>query len=453
MAALTACGGATAPPTPTAPPSPSTTSAATPTLIAPSGTPTPDPALLRDGGVAIIETAYNRLLDEYIEPVDSSRILDGAWTVLAQEADAEQLAVPPKPAFDDDRTSDFSLFRSAYLRLIIGVPDATNLRFAAIRGMATTLQDCHTFFLNPVANDTLIDTRAGKGAIGIGIELAGIPPLVTEVIEGGPAGRDGVLVGDRIVAVDGTDTSALGPAGAYDLINGHEGTPVKLRLRRPNVEAPVDVTATRERVTPRNIETRVIGAHIGYVRIRNFVDGGIAQALRETLTAFDAQGVVSWIIDLRGDPGGRDDPDAISLFVKDGVIVRDRGRDGAVEEQRASGATLPVVRPTVLLTNNRTGSVAEVFAAALQEYGAAYVIGANSNGCVGYTDIEPLGDGSSLAVTTHVHLGPVTSKKLNGIGVAPDEPVARTQADIAEARDPQLDAALAHLALVGSAAP
>ena len=382
-----------------------------------------------------------------------SRILDGAWTVLAQEADADQLAVPPKPAFDDDRTSDFSLFRSGYLRLIAGVSDATQLRFAAIRGMATTLQDCHTFFLNPVANDTLIDTRAGKGAIGIGIELAGIPPLVTEVIEGGPAGRDGVLVGDRIVAVDGTDTSALGPAGAYDLINGHEGTPVKLRLRRPNVEAPVDVTATRERVTPRNIETRVIGAHVGYVRIRNFVDGGIAQALREALTAFDAQGVVSWIIDLRGDPGGRDDPDAISLFVKDGVIVRDRGRDGAVEEQRASGATLPVVRPTVLLTNNRTGSVAEVFAAALQEYGAAYVIGANSNGCVGYTDIEPLGDGSSLAVTTHVHLGPVTSKKLNGIGVAPDEPVARTQADIAEARDPQLDAALAHLALVGSAAP
>lgn len=430
----------------TVPPTATVTVAATPTASPPAGTPTPDPVvLLEDGGIAIIASAYDRLLDEYIEPVDSSRILDGGWTLLAQEAHAEQLSLPAKPAFDDDRTSDFSLFRSAYERLIAGVADPTQLRFAVIRGMATTLQDCHTFFLNPVANDTLLDTRAGKGAIGIGIELTGIPPLVTEVIDGGPAARDGVLVGDRLISVDGTDTSGLGPAGAYDLINGHEGTPVELQLRRPKVDALVRVTATRERVTPNNIETRIIAPNIGYVRIRNFVDGGIAQSLRATLTTFDGQGITSWIIDLRGDPGGRDDPDAISLFVKDGVIVRDRGRDGVVEEQRASGATLPTVRPTVLLTNNRTGSVAEVFAAALQEYGAAYVIGANSNGCVGYTDIEPLGDSSSLAVTTHVHLGPVTSKKLNGIGVAPDEAVARTQADIANARDPQLDAAIAHL--------
>jgi len=378
----TSCGGvATMPATPTAPSATVTPVATTPTLAAPAGTPTPDPAvLLKDGGIAIIEAAYGRLLDEYIEPLDSSRILDGAWTLLAQEANAESLPLPAKPAFDDDRTNDFAAFRSAYARLTAGVADPTQLRYAAIRGMATTLQDCHTFFLNPVANDTLVDTRAGKGSVGVGVELAGIPPLVTEVIAGGPASGAGVLVGA-----------------------------------------------------------------IGYVRIRNFIDGGVAQPLRTALTVFDAQGVRSWIIDLRGDPGGRLDPDAISLFVKDGVIVRDRGRGGVLEEERASGATLPVVRPTVLLTNNRTGSVAEVFAAALQEYHQAYVIGANTNGCVGYTDIQPLGDGSSLAVTTNTHLGPVTNNKLNGVGVAPDEPVARTQNDIANARDPQLDAAIAHL--------
>ena len=298
---------------------------------------------------------------------------------------------------------------------------------------------------SPKRDGHLRGSRAGKGSVGVGIELAGIPPLVTEVIGGGPASGAGVLVGDRVEAVDGSDTSGLGPAGAYDLINGREGTPVRLTLRRPGFDATVDAVATRARVTPENIESRVLDGGIGYVRIRNFIDGGVAQPLRTALTVFDAQGVTSWIIDLRGDPGGRLDPDAISLFVKDGVIVRDRGRGGVLEEEQASGATLPVVRPTVLLTNNRTGSVAEVFAAALQEYRQAYVIGANTNGCVGYTDIQPLGDGSSLAVTTNTHLGPVTNNKLNGVGVAPDEPVARTQDDIANARDPQLDAAIAHL--------
>jgi C-terminal processing protease CtpA/Prc len=75
----------------------------------------------------------------------------------------------------------------------------------------------------------------------------------------------------------------------------------------------------------------------------------------------------------------------------------------------------------------------------------AYVVGATTNGCVGYTDVSPLGDGSSLAVTTNVNQGPVSGKPLNGAGVVPDRAVARTQADIAAGRDTQLDAAVAYL--------
>jgi carboxyl-terminal processing protease len=163
------------------------------------------------------------------------------------------------------------------------------------------------------------------------------------------------------------------------------------------------------------------------------------------LEDFERRGMTGWIIDLRGNPGGRLDVEAMSLFVREGVVVQARGRDGATEENRASGQALAALRPTVLLTNNQTGSVAEVFAAALQEYGAAHVIGANTNGCVGYTDVQYFGDGSSLAVTTHVNLGPVSDVVLNGVGVTPDQFVARTQDDIANARDPQLDAAVAYL--------
>ena len=132
-----------------------------------------------------------------------------------------------------------------------------------------------------------------------------------------------------------------------------------------------------------------------------------------------------------------------------GVIVRDHGRTGQPEENVATGNVLPELRPTVLLTNNGTGSVAEIFAAALQEYHKAYIIGTKTNGCVGFTDVSPLGDGSSLAVTTNVNLGPVTGQALNGVGVTPDEVVGRTNADIAAGRDPQLDAAVAYLKGVG----
>jgi len=439
-----ACGGGGAASTPTAvPATPSVAASATPP--APAVTATPDPAvLLRDGGVAIVEEAYRRLLDEYIDPPDGHALLETAWDAAAAKARALGAPAAPSPRLGGDLAADAAAFHDAYVRLVAGLADPTPVRFAAIQAMAQSLHDCHTFFLNPVASDTLVGTRQGKGAVGIGVELAGVPPLVTEVIPGGPAANAGIVVGDRITAIGDTDASAFGPAAAFDLINGDEGTTVKLRLRRADGKT-VDLTLTRARVVPPNIESRMLGDGIGYVRLREFIDGGIAASLRAALESLTARGATKWIVDIRGNPGGRLDVDAISLFVKDGVIVRDHGRSGGEHEQSASGKTLPAVLPTALLVDNGTGSVAEIFAAALQQYHVAYVVGATTNGCVGYTDVSPLGDGSSLAVTTNVNQGPVTGKPLNGVGVVPDEAVARTQTDIAAGRDPQLDAAVAYL--------
>jgi len=424
----------------------SDTAVASPTPWGPTATPTPDlTVLLKDGGIAIIEKAYNRLLDQYIEPLEPSRLLAEAWAGMTQEARALGVAPPAQPSFGGDRVAAFEAFRAAYVPLANSVPDATKLRYGAIRQMANSLQDCHTFFLNPVAHETLVDTRDGKGSVGIGVELASVPPLVTEVITGGPAAAAGVLVGDRIIGIDGADATNLGPAGAYDLINGDEGTSVSLRLRRPGAAAPIEVTMTRARVNPPNVDFRIIEDRIGYVRVRNFVNGGIRKDLENVLGDFERRGLTGWIIDMRGNPGGFLDLDAISLFVRDGVIVSARGRGGEVEEFRASGKALPQLRPAVVLANHQTGSVAEVFVAALQEYGVARVIGATTNGCAGYTDVQDLGDGSSLAVTTHVNIGPVSGRVLAGAGVIPDQAVARTESDISNARDPQLDAAVGHL--------
>ncbi len=440
-----ACGVAKDAPPPTPVPA-ATVAPASPTPFGPPPTATPDvAALLKDGGIALIDEAYTRLLDEYIDPVEPQRLLSAAWAVMIRESAEAAASVPAQPLFDGDRTAAFAAFRAAYVPVAAGAGDATKLRYAAIRGMTETLNDCHTFFLSPVASDTVLDARAGKGTLGVGIELAGIPPLVTEVITGGPAQRAGVLVGDRVTFVDGTDILSRGPAGAFELINGPEGSSVRLTVRRPGAAAPLDFTLQRERVVPPNIEARLLDGGIGYVRVRNFVDGGVVEPFQRELVSFATQGARGWIIDLRGNPGGRLDPDAISLFVKEGVIVRDRGRDGKLQEERANGKALAAVPPVVLLTNNRTGSVAEVFAAAVQEYGVAYVIGATTNGCVGFTDLRKFADDSSLAVTTHVNLGPVTGAQLNGIGVVPDLTVARTSDDIAAGRDPQLDAAIAHL--------
>ena len=337
-----ACGVAIDDATPTPPP---------PTA-APEPTPTPDSVLLQDGGVAVVQRAYDRLLDQYIEPVDSSRILDGAWTLLVQAAEEQDLDPPAKPAFTDERAPDFALFRQAFVDLAAQSPDAEALRHASVRGMTEALQDCHTFFLSPVANDTLVGAREGRGTVGIGVDLAGIPPLVTEVVATSPAARAGVAVGDRVVAVDGEDVTGMGPAGAYELLNGEEGTSVTVVVERGDGRGTAEYNIARERVNPPNIEGRLINGVVGYVRVRNFTDEGVAAGLRRTIDDFETQGAVAWVLDIRGNPGGRLDVGAMSLFVRRGSdrarpesCRRDSRRDGERPRAGDDPADGPVDEP------------------------------------------------------------------------------------------------------------
>ena len=77
----------------------------------------------------------------------------------------------------------------------------------------------------------------------------------------------------------------------------------------------------------------VLSSGIGYVRIRNFPDGGVSDKLRETLEGFEALGIPSWIIDMRGNGGGQMDVPAMSLFIpKDTVLVKDQNRAGEINQ-------------------------------------------------------------------------------------------------------------------------
>ena len=94
LGALVAGCGVAAKTTPTPTLGPPSTPVSSPAAVATiAGTPAPDrAALLKDGGIAIIRTAFDRLMDEYIEPLKSSRLLDAGWTILTQEADKQSLS-------------------------------------------------------------------------------------------------------------------------------------------------------------------------------------------------------------------------------------------------------------------------------------------------------------------------------------------------------------------------
>lgn len=439
-----ACASAAAPPEPTS--TPTLTPVPTATPATPAGTPTPDPALLRDGGVAVIEKAFGLIADGYIRPVDPAALLRAAWEGAAEAAANAAASVPASPDLPADRDGAWAAFRQAYVALIDGNPglDAAQVRYAAIDRMAASLRDCHTYFLKPVLAQVQDETRHGTRGVGVGVEvLAATPNVITEVYRGSPAEQAGVRAGDRVLSVDGVDLSTATRDVVVGALRGPEGSEVTLVVRRPATGETLTFRLRRTLVVPANVERELLPGGVGYVRVRAFVAGGVHDDVREALEALDRQGARAWILDLRDNYGGELDVGLPSLFIPSGPVVRVNYREGG-ETWNADGSVLPFRKPMALLVNGLTGSVSEAIAAALDEYDVAYLIGEPTFGCAGFTVETPLGDGTTLAVTSGVNVGPVSGKSLEG-GVQPDEYVARTFDDLAAGRDPQLDRALAYL--------
>ena len=98
----------------------------------------------------------------------------------------------------------------------------------------------------------------------------------------------------------------------------------------------------------------------------------------------------------------------------------------------------------VVLVSDSTASAAELFSVAVQRYKVARVVGTKTAGCVGVASRFGLPDGSAVTVTTRKLIGP-EGEPLNKVGVAPDEIVEVTRANMSDGKDPQLEKALSLL--------
>ncbi len=419
---------------------------ATPTREA---TPTPLPGgfdLLREGGLGVIEVAYNRIVDEHVAPVDEAALLSAAWDGVRTAARKGEMAEPQAPQFTGDRASDIERFRAAWRALPEELEYFPGTRWTAISSMAKSLNDCHTYFMGPSLNDPT--GGQDRTLSGYGMTMMGRPAVVTDIEKEpwSPAAVSGIQPGDTILSIDFEDATHMAPLDVLIALDGHEeGSSVNIRVQRPGAAEPITETLALSPYEPKNVLTKVLDGNIGYLRVHEWSTPRLARQIADALAKFDKAKVTRWVIDLRGNPGGIVSPDVISLFVTEGVAMRTRGRDGIVHDEPASGATLASLKPLDVLVDDGSASMSEAFALALQEHHAAHIVGAKTYGCIGETYVDGIGDGSGLAVTRALVLGPVTGAELNGIGVTPDEVVPRTVDDIVAGRDPQLDAAIAHL--------
>jgi carboxyl-terminal processing protease len=389
--------------------------------------------------------AYNLLLDHYVQPLDTDAMLRAAWDNLAREATGKAPAPGPAPAFTGDRAVDLQTVRNA-LTAYVEKPGNNTADFVAahalVRGMVRFVDEGHTYFLDPQQyRDYQAWSRGDNTYVGIGVSVTTKDgnPRIVEVYDGTPAQQAGLQPGDFLVRIDDHPVAGLALDEMTALVRGPAGSDVQLVVRRGDDPTELSLTVTRAEIHLQFVKDRLVEDDIGYVLLRGFPEPSVIDSIEQDVERFKSQGVHGLVLDLRGNSGGRIDVGTRLLghFLPNGTTVYqevDRGGQNSTHSTRGSGQ---YDLPLVVLVDGGTASMGEIFAAAVQEHGAATILGSNTAGSVAAAQVFGLPDGSGLQVTVFDILS-ADGKPLNKVGVVPDEVIPTSATDAASGSDPVL---------------
>ena len=382
---------------------------------------------------AVVQRAFDLLMDRFETALNSADLLQAGWQELATEAEAAAAPAPGTLLLADDRDADIATVHDAFVDYASALPcDATgtwNPAYALVRGMAGSVHERHTYFLDPPHYQESQDWSSGRvHYAGIGARFKGPGLTVIDVFDNTPAARAGLEPGDEILEIDGASVANGSASDGVRRLRGVEGTPVELLVRHAADESPRRLVLRREDVPLDFVVWRQLEDGIGYVRLRGFPDMSAADTFEQAVSHFHDQGARQLIVDLRGNPGGRLDVGARLLgdFLPAGATLFEQTRrDGEPEERTASGDARFMDLQLVILVDEETASMGEIFAAALHEHAAATLVGTTTAGRVAGGQLFPLGDGSAINVTAF-EVRSANGAVLNDVGVAPDYAVVAT---------------------------
>ncbi len=342
------------------------------------------------------------------------------------------------------------------------VPE-TQLFYGALAGIVASLRDPYSVFLNPEISKKFEEELSGSfEGIGaeIGIkeeELAIIAPL-----PGTPADKAGLRAGDKVLAIDGLDTAGMALEYAVNKIRGPKGSQVTLSILSNGDEKPREVTITRDKIeidsvrfirkekdtetgnyqTEKEKEFVLMDDGVAYLELLYFNENTLADWNKsvEEIIAANPKGI---ILDLRNNPGGflQTAIEIAGEWIDGKTVVMERLRSGTKIEHKARRKARFEGIPTVVLVNRGSASGSEIVAGALQDYGAAVIVGETTFGKGSVQDYKEFKDGSAVKLTIAEWLTP-KGKNINEEGIKPTIEVKMTREDYDSNRDPQLDRAL-----------
>ncbi|ANR69614.1 peptidase S41 [Selenomonas sp. oral taxon 126] len=341
--------------------------------------------------------------------------------------------------YADDVLRFFGVMQFIQARYV-NPPNTTALIDGAIDGMVASLGDPHSIYMPPTMFQELrAHTEGSFGGIGVTMGFKDNIVKIISVLEGTPGEAAGLRAGDEIIAVDGVPTSELRSEEVALRIRGEAGTQVVLRILRDGREE--EYTITRDIIQVASVRgTMVEGTAIGYIRIGSFAEH-TGEEFTSEMNRLAGEGMTALIIDLRENPGGliTSCVAVAEQVVPAGTIVSVIDRDGDEEVYTSSLSARKY--PIAVLIDENSASASEILAGALQDTGAATIIGTTSYGKGSVQAVLPLFHEDGLKLTIAKYVTP-NGRSIDGTGITPDIVVERTPTDT---EDVQFEAAKKYL--------
>ncbi len=288
-------------------------------------------------------------------------------------------------------------------------PDMVKIGEAAINAMLREL-DPHSVYIPARnverANESLQGNFEG---VGISFQIISDTIVVQTVIDGGPSEKVGIMIGDRLLRIDGEPATgdSINNQFVFKRLRGKKGTTVVIDVLRQGTVYTFHIV--RDKVPIYSIDTYFMADNgIGYIRLIRFARSS-GDEFRKALKELKKQGMTSLILDLRGNTGGFLDIacQLANEFLDRGqLIVYQQGRRTPRQDFRSNGHGNWKQGQLVVLIDEGSASASEIVSGAVQDWDRGILIGRRSFGKGLVQRMFSLQDGSQIRLTTARYFTP-----------------------------------------------
>lgn len=301
-------------------------------------------------------------------------------------------------------TKNLEIFGKLYRELMVSYVDEVDPSAVVKLGINSMLEglDPYTVYYDDSNNELELLMSGSYGGIGITVMQRGNDVVISNLLDGYSAQKEGIRLGDVIVRVDSAEVNSIKELGKW--VKGKPGTKVKVFIKRENVSDILEFNLTREKVELKNVPVfTTLSNNIGYIQLARF-NKNAANEVKSALQKLKPEQLNGLILDLRGNPGGRLDEavDICKKFLpKNSLIVSTKGRtDNSKQEYRSDESPMYPTGKIIVLIDSLSASASEIVAGALQDHDRATLVGVRSYGKGLVQTISPIAYNTSLKITT-----------------------------------------------------